>query len=461
MIHFFTIVLDGMPFIRKHHDVLKSLSIPWTWHVSEGVSHPNHCTSGVAEIQHRLSQDGTTEYLKDLAQSDPRVHHYARPMWEGKIKMVNVSMLFCDDHPPFLIWEIDSDEVWTAHQIETVFRLFKANPEHDRASFWCRYFVGPDIITTTRNTWGNLASEGWKRVWRYKPGFGFSSHEPPVIHQPIRKEFLHDELERQGCVFDHFGFATEAQARFKEVFYKKPGLLAGWKKLQANKSWPIRLSTFWPWIKDTFATRLPHKAGDPSLGQILPDSDFGKLLTRLASKCRSVVEVGTWKGQGSTVCLASGLPTDGNLISIESDFNAWSEASAYWRRHGDYRVRCLHGRVVESQDMKPFNEPPPFESRWWHDDLTRLASCPNVLPLLPAKIDMLMLDGGEWTSEAEMEVLVDRCNIIVLDDTNPSKSVKNAKNRELLIQRGWRIIADEPDHRNGYAAFRSTTWREK
>ena len=35
-IHFFTMVLDGMPFLRWHIDQLQKIQSPWQWDVVEG-----------------------------------------------------------------------------------------------------------------------------------------------------------------------------------------------------------------------------------------------------------------------------------------------------------------------------------------------------------------------------------------------------------------------------------------
>jgi hypothetical protein len=60
-IHFFTIVLNGEPFIRYHEEVFRKLTVPWHWHVIEGVALLRHDTgwsvaSGTQQRRdHRLS----------------------------------------------------------------------------------------------------------------------------------------------------------------------------------------------------------------------------------------------------------------------------------------------------------------------------------------------------------------------------------------------------------------------
>ena len=44
-LHFFTIVLNGEPFIRYHIDVFRTLDCDWHWHVVEGVASLVHDTA--------------------------------------------------------------------------------------------------------------------------------------------------------------------------------------------------------------------------------------------------------------------------------------------------------------------------------------------------------------------------------------------------------------------------------
>ena len=83
-IHFFTIVLNGQPFIRYHIDVFKRLPFEWHWHIMEGVADLKHDTAWSVKRGGRMSDelhrngrsnDGTTEYLDDIAQSVSRKHH--------------------------------------------------------------------------------------------------------------------------------------------------------------------------------------------------------------------------------------------------------------------------------------------------------------------------------------------------------------------------------------------------
>lgn len=254
-----------MPFLPLIYAELRKLpkEIEWEWWVMEGIAWPVHCTRWVKGVNGRLSNDGTTGYLKSLSRFDSRVRHHQRTIWEGKIEMVNLPLFNAVNRPQdwgatFLLWQIDSDEVWTAQQIIDCWMMFQAKPEKNAAFFWCRYFVGPDKVITTRNCFGNHPEYEWHRVWKITPGMLFKTHEPPVIDGLKLNPFTHAETEARGLVFDHFSYATRAQVEWKERYYAGPnnptaaaykGLTERWKKFQNEKEWPRSLKEVMPWAE--------------------------------------------------------------------------------------------------------------------------------------------------------------------------------------------------------------------
>lgn len=247
MIHFFTIVLDGMPYITNHLPMMNRLKVPWKWHIVEGVAKNVKDTSWCQSILPRLSSDGTTQYLDSIS-SHPNVKIYQRQLWEGgKVEMVNTAL--SGMKTPGLLWQLDSDELWQPWQIEQTNSLFQMFPQKNCARFACRYFLGQNIIITSRGTYGNKPNE-WLRVWRFEPGMRFDRHEPPVILGMKEETFTQQETEAMGLVFDHPAYATEKQVAFKESYYGYKGAVEQWKKLQANTKWPVLVSNYLTWVKD-------------------------------------------------------------------------------------------------------------------------------------------------------------------------------------------------------------------
>jgi len=255
-IHFVTIVLNGMPFISWHYPILRQLKTDWQWIIVEGVAAPEQCTSWCAPIPPGLSTDGTREYLDSIAAFDKRVVLLRSVYWHGKVAMLNAACELIQE--PGLLWQIDSDEVWSASQIETMNRMFRQDKKRNCAWFFCRYFVGPDIAITGRNC-GNNTDYEWNRVWKIKSGVRFKSHEPPKLEAFQEIPFAHKETEANGLVFDHFAYATEAQVAFKEVYYgsennkcggQYKGAIDRWKRLQSNMKWPTTIGKdFMPWVQ--------------------------------------------------------------------------------------------------------------------------------------------------------------------------------------------------------------------
>lgn len=272
-IHFFTIVLNGEPFIRYHEDVFRQLTVPWHWHVVEGVASLKHDTawsvdSGghVADGVHDRgrSNDGTSAYLDELAQRFPEtVTIYRKPLdvfWDGKKEMVNAPLP--NIKKACLLWQVDNDEFWTVEQIQTVHDLFTQNPDRTAAYYWCWYYVGPTKIISTRYNYAQNPKQEWLRTWRYTPGAIWAAHEPPILVTVEGKgiaakttdiakvnPFTQNETEQAGLVFHHFAYATESQLSFKELYYGYKDARAQWRALQAHKG-SGQLKDFFGWVSD-------------------------------------------------------------------------------------------------------------------------------------------------------------------------------------------------------------------
>jgi glycosyltransferase involved in cell wall biosynthesis len=285
-IHFFTIVLNGEPFIRYHERVFRRLTVPWHWHVIEGVAALKHDTGWSVAGGGRVpvgchdngrSNDGTTAYLDDLGRRFPeKVTIYRKPpgqFWDGKKEMVNAPLPGIRE--ACLLWQVDSDELWSVEQIETVHDLFQRNPERTAAYYWCWYYVGPGKIVSTRYNYAQNPKQEWLRTWRYRPGAVWTAHEPPtlVVRDGVKggrptdiariNPFTQDDMEQAGAVFHHFAYATEQQLAFKELYYGYRNARAQWRALQAHNG-SGRLRDFFAWVPDdTMFDDAAHYLVDP------------------------------------------------------------------------------------------------------------------------------------------------------------------------------------------------------
>ena len=272
-VHFFTIVLNGEPFIRYHLDLFRRLPFRWQWHVVEGVASLVHDTAWSVDAGGHiddgahadgLSIDGTTAYLDVIAAEEPeRISVYRKPggaFWDGKREMVSAPLPNIREE--CLLWQIDADELWTAEQIVAIRQLFLDAPDRTAAYYWCHYVPAPGAVIATRYNYAANPAVEWLRTWRYRPGDRWKGHEPPTLARPERsgfvdlatkRPFLHDETEEVGAVFQHFAYATEAQVRFKESYYGYRGAGDDWHKLcdaVRTANGPVRLGDYLPWVPD-------------------------------------------------------------------------------------------------------------------------------------------------------------------------------------------------------------------
>jgi hypothetical protein len=242
-----TLVLDGAPYIFRHLPIFEKLSCPWRWHIVHGAAANVGSTAWCKPQEPRLSRDGTSEFVNSLVKHS-NVRIYQKQFWRGgKDEMANAPLKGIME--PCCLMQIDSDEIWTADQLDKIVQTFEARPELYRMYFWCNYFLGPDIVSTSMNGYGNRYGE-WLRAFRFVPGMAFQKHEPPVLAGNSRGLSLgRDATRGMGLVFDHFSWVHEPTVRAKMQFYGygERGL-AGWKRLQENKSWPVDLRQFLPFV---------------------------------------------------------------------------------------------------------------------------------------------------------------------------------------------------------------------
>lgn len=267
-VHFFTIVLNGEPFIRYHLDILKQLPFRWHWHIVEGVADLKGCSAWSLPLGGRIphemhsngrSVDGTTDYLDAIERSEPeRVTIYRKPsgeFWDGAIEMVNAPLPNITEE--CLLWQVDVDELWTIEQICRMRQLFSEHPDRMAAYYWCWYFVGEQLMISSRHCYAQNPRQEWLRTWRYQPGNVWISHSPPILVEQAGgrniasiKPFMHDETEAAGLVFQHFAYVTPDQLRLKEQYYGYKNALSRWQLLQAETRFPVRLRQYFPWVRD-------------------------------------------------------------------------------------------------------------------------------------------------------------------------------------------------------------------
>ena len=299
-INSFTIVLNGKPFIEYHIEVFKQLPFKWHWHIVEGVADLTHdtawslrlggqVTDGI-HIQGR-SKDGTTEYLDELAHLYPdNITIYRKPVgefWDGKTEMIQAPLVNIQEE--CLLWQVDVDELWTVEQIESARQLFVDNPDKTAAYYWCWCFFGENLVVSTRNCYTQNPQQEWLRTWRFKPGYVWAAHEPPVLVERLTdgsfrdiaksNPFLHDETEAHDLVFQHYSYVLPQQLQFKETYYGYKGAESHWLKLQQAPIFPLLLREYLPWVTDQTMVDKTEWLGIVPIAQKNSETDVWQFLS--------------------------------------------------------------------------------------------------------------------------------------------------------------------------------------
>ena len=204
-----------------------------------------------------------------------------------------------------------------------------------------------------------------------------------------------------------------------------------------------------------------------NLGQICND-EFSKDIRRYASDPanKTFLEIGTWNGLGSTKAFAEGFEQrmtvegfeqepdkpDYIFYSLECNTDKSNDAAKLYASKPNIRIL---NEVIWNQEPADFYEVfPQCKSnptfKHWHEvDMINMQKCPVFLDRtdLPEVFDVILLDGGEFTTYYEFQILKNRCKILMLDDTNVDKCAKIVQ--ELQSDPSWRIIK-QVNVRNGY-----------
>jgi hypothetical protein len=168
---------------------------------------------------------------------------------------------------------------------------------------------------------------------------------------------------------------------------------------------------------------------------------------------KTIVEIGTWKGMGSTLAVLTSKKENTKFITLESSEDFYNIAKKNLLEY-ENEFDLLYGKIVEIDDVYKFVENYKLnteESIWLQNDITNFKKCPTVIDKIPEKIDFLILDGGEFSTYEEWIKLKNRVSFVALDDIQVMKSKKIYS--ELLLDSGYELI-NLTDEGHGFCVFK-------
>jgi hypothetical protein len=162
---------------------------------------------------------------------------------------------------------------------------------------------------------------------------------------------------------------------------------------------------------------------------------------------------------GSTKCIYDSIvesnKTDYLVYSLESNEDFYNLAVSNLPSLVNFNL--LLGRVIDASEVVDIDSygdnfftecDKNLQKKWLVEDVDNYNKVKNVLDILPEKIDLLILDGGEFSSLAEFNKLKDRTKYFILDDTNPIKNFEVAN--IMRADDNYQILFDDSNDRNGF-----------
>lgn len=190
-------------------------------------------------------------------------------------------------------------------------------------------------------------------------------------------------------------------------------------------------------------------------GQINPTTKRWEIIQKTIknNNFNTIVEIGTWKGMGSTLSVLTSKNDDTNFITLESNLEFYTIAKKNLSSF-EGKFNQLFGRIVDVEEVINFTENyslSPEQIQWLNEDISNFKDCPNVLESLPEKIDFLILDGGEFSTYSEWTKLKNRSEFVALDDINVLKCEKIYNE---LLQNSEYTLIEKTDEGHGFCVFR-------
>jgi hypothetical protein len=204
--------------------------------------------------------------------------------------------------------------------------------------------------------------------------------------------------------------------------------------------------------------RLILKVKNFRSGQIKKHHEIGKWIEFLSSLSgvNTIVEIGTWNGAGSSMAIARGVVSrpknDRDHVKVVGyEINPVMAKTARRRLARFSFFDVVFGSLVSLNDLDRSNLT-QTEELWLKQDEEWVLGAPNVIDSLPQNLDLLILDGGEFSTVAEFNLLRERVSgWIILDDTNTRKCAEILK---MIQSNSEFLMIYESQERNGTAILK-------
>ena len=199
-------------------------------------------------------------------------------------------------------------------------------------------------------------------------------------------------------------------------------------------------------LENSLEERIREKKG-LSTGDVLRGTQFGDFIFSIAcdKEYKNYLEIGPCCGRGTTKCFLDGIiprKDEASLQSIESNVTFYNITQNYWIRYFEYKtidpkkLNLILGTLIPYEELDDNYITDGGETKTNYDYNIDIKSAPLIK--IEKTVDVLCLDGGHFSTLPEWELFKDQIKVIILDDTNTSKSRKIAD--EINSNNMWNVI---------------------
>lgn len=212
------------------------------------------------------------------------------------------------------------------------------------------------------------------------------------------------------------------------------------------------------------------------MGEITRNDQFGKAIIDTVSNygIKTVLEIGSWDGTGSTQCFIEGMEKLDNkrLICLEVYMDRFKQLCGNTAKHS--WVECYNQSSISYANMlyknfdniwdSPYNFIPkedqngstkPVVSEWFRQDIEMMNKFKSgyIEDHPDETYDAVLIDGGEFSGYSEFKLLRDKAKFFILDDYYKAFKTRQVAD-ELSKDPSWETIAANKHTRNGWAIFK-------
>jgi hypothetical protein len=206
--------------------------------------------------------------------------------------------------------------------------------------------------------------------------------------------------------------------------------------------------------KNGFYSCFQNNVGQHSLG-----TPLGNFIYEYASnpEFKTYLEIGTWNGLGSTKCFVEAFrnrsENDYVFYSLECNTEKHNVAKDLYKDIPSVNILnevLLTEMPSDIHDIFPELTNNSTLQFYNNNDFGNMKDKSLFLDRsdLPEIFDVILLDGGEFTTYYEYQLLKDRCRILMLDDTNGCKCKRIVMEMKENPDQ-WELIVEYTDN-NGF-----------